>query len=153
MDEENLFPEDIDEDDIDEEEVEEAEEAVDYIGGVAFINDLARDGQNKVRDASGIDSWKQWCINCLMTERYTSPIYSTDFGIAITDIFNASTRAEAEAIFRAEAEEALEADPYERTDYVGMITFEWGVDAVGIVVEVVGVDGATIDFEINLESG
>ena len=55
MDEENLFPEDIDEDDIDEEEVEEAEEATDYIGGVAFSNDLARDGQNKVQDASGID--------------------------------------------------------------------------------------------------
>ena len=36
MDEENLFPEDIDEDDINEEEVEEAEEAVDYIGRRGF---------------------------------------------------------------------------------------------------------------------
>ena len=90
---------------------------------------------------------------CVCRLSLVGHIYSTDFGIAITDIFNAATRAEAEAIFKAEAEEALEADPYERTDHVGMITFEWGVDAVGIVVEVVGVDGATIDFEVNLESG
>ena len=43
MDEENLFPEDIDEDDINEEEVEEAEEAVDYIGCLLYTSPSPRD--------------------------------------------------------------------------------------------------------------
>ena len=50
-----------------------------------------------------------------------------------------------------EAKEALEADPYGRTDYVGEITFDWGSDSVKVTVEVVGIDGAAIDFEVNLE--
>lgn len=150
MDEENLFPEDMDELESDDEEADEVGDSTEYIAGVAFESDFVRDGRNCVQDASGIDSWKQWCMNCLMTERYASPIYSTDFGIAITDIFRAFTRAEAEAIFRAEAKEALESDPYGRTEYVGNIDFDWDGDSVHIAVEVVGIDGATIDLEVTM---
>lgn len=151
MSDENLFPADMEEMTIEEEEVEELEVKDDYIGAAAFDGDFIRDGQNSVLGASGIDSWKQWCINCLTTERNASPLYSSDFGIAISEILQASTREEAESLFKAEAKEALEADPYERTDYVSEISFAWGVDCVSICIEVVGIDGATIDFEVNLE--
>lgn len=151
MSDENLFPADMEEMTIEEEEVEELEVKDDYIGAAAFDGDFIRDGQNSVLGASGIDSWKQWCINCLTTERNASPLYSSDFGIAISEILQAATREEAESLFKAEAKEALEADPYERTDYVSEISFAWGVDCVSICIEVVGIDGATIDFEVNLE--
>ena len=151
MSDENLFPADMEEMTIEEEEVEELEVKDDYIGAAAFDGDFIRDGQNSVLGASGIDSWKQWCINCLTTERDASPLYSSDFGIAISEILQAATREEAESLFKAEAKEALEADPYERTDYVSEISFAWGVDCVSICIEVVGIDGATIDFEVNLE--
>lgn len=151
MSEENLFPADMEEMTIEEEEMEELEEQDDYIGAAAFDSDFVRDGQNHVCGASGIDSWKQWCINCLTTEREASPLYSSDFGIAITEILQATTREEAESLFKAEAKEALEADSYERTDYVSEISFDWGVDSVNVYIEVVGIDGATIDFEVNLE--
>lgn len=151
MSDENLFPADMEEMTMEEEEMEELEEQDDYIGAAAFDRDFIRDGQNSVRGASGIDSWKQWCINCLTTEREASPLYSSDFGIAITEILQATTREEAESLFKAEAKEALEADPYERTDYVSEISFDWGTDSVNVYIEVVGIDGATIDFEANLE--
>lgn len=151
MSDENLFPADMEEMTIEEEDVEELEVKDDYIGAAAFDGDFIRDGQNSVLGASGIDSWKQWCINCLTTERNASPLYSSDFGIAISEILQAATREEAESLFKAEAKEALEADPYERTDYVSEISFAWGVDCVSICIEVVGIDGATIDFEVNLE--
>lgn len=146
--EENIFPEDIDEIDMEEEDALEVE---DYVGAAAFDVDFVRDGQNKVKDASGVDSWKQWCINCLASQRYASPLYSSDFGIAVSDILSAPTREEAEAMFKAEAQEALEADPFERTDYVGQIKFDWNIDSVNVHMEVVGVDGATIDFETELK--
>ena len=151
MSDENLFPADMEEMTIEEEDVEELEVKDDYIGAAAFDGDFIRDGQNSVLGASGIDSWKQWCINCLTTERNASPLYSSDFGIAISEILQAATREEAESLFKAEAKEALEADPYERSDYVSEISFAWGVDCVSICIEVVGIDGATIDFEVNLE--
>ena len=54
-------------------------------------------------------------------------------------------------MFRAEANEALDAEPYGRTDYVGEMTFDWGADSVVVTIEVVGTDGATIDLEVSLE--
>ncbi|MGC2873794.1 DUF2634 domain-containing protein [Ihubacter sp. mB4P-1] len=150
MQDEYLFPEDLEDFEPDE-EAAETEESAGYLGAAAFDKDFIRNGQNQVQSASPVDAWRQWCINCLSMERYASPLYSTDFGIAITEILRAATREEAEAIFRAEAKEALEADPYGRTDYVGEMTFDWDRDSVVVTVEVVGIDGATIDFEVNLE--
>lgn len=151
MNDENLFPADMEEMTIEEEEMEELEEKNDYVGAAAFDRDFVRDGQNSVCGASGIDSWKQWCINCVTTERDASPLYSSDFGIAISEILQAATREEAESLFKAETKEALEADPYERTDYVSEISFDWGIDSVNVYIEIVGIDGATIDFEVSLE--
>ena len=147
---EYLFPEDLEEFEPDE-DVTETEEDAGYLASVAFEKDFVRDGRNRVQSASPVDAWKQWGINCLSMERYASPLYSTDFGIAITEILRADTREEAEAMFRAEAKEALEADPYGRTDYVGEMTFDWGADSVVVTIEVVGTDGATIDLEVSLE--
>ena len=77
---EYLFPEDLEEFEPDE-DVTETEEDAGYLASVAFEKDFVRDGRNRVQSASPVDAWKQWCINCLSMERYASPLYSTDFGI------------------------------------------------------------------------
>lgn len=150
MNEENIFPEDMEEQVAEEEEIEMEEEA-DYTGAPAFDRDFVRDGGNKVQNTSGVDSWKQWCINCLSMDRYASPLYSSDFGIDTASILEAPTREEAEALISAEVKEALEADPYERTEYVGDVDFDWKGDGVRVFVEIVGKDGGTIDIEANIE--
>lgn len=148
---ESLFPEDMIDMTIEESEIEQVNTPEEYVGAVLFGDDFTRDGQNALSGSSGVESWKEWCINCLMTERYSSPIYSTDFGIAIHAIMTADTKEEAEAKFRAEAKEALEADPYGRTDHVGNIDFIWGTDSVEITVEVHGIGGAMIDIDVKYE--
>lgn len=150
MNEEKLFPEDMEELVVDEDEIGQLERPEYYKGAPAFDKDFIRDGQNRIKSASGVDSWKQWCMNCLTTQRHASPLYSSDFGIAISEIMAASTREEAESLFRAEVKEALEADPYQRTDYVGAVDFHWEGDSVSIEIEVVGIDGASVDFEVTL---
>lgn len=145
--EDSLFPEDMEEF-MEEEDEEEEEKAAEYAQGVGFDTDLIRDGTYAVQTSTGIDSWKQWCINCLCTERFSSPLYSSDFGISTSEAFQTNDREEAETILVSEITEALEADPYERTEQVLEIDFEWKVDSVQVQVLVAGVDGATIDVEV-----
>lgn len=147
--EDSLFPEDMDEFE-EEENEEELEEAAEYAQGLGFDTDLIRDGKYSVQTSTGVDSWKQWCINCLCTERVSSPLYSTDFGISTSEAFQAEDRDEAETILASEITEALEADPYERTEQVLEIDFEWDTDSVQVDVLVAGMDGATIDLEVTL---
>lgn len=147
---ESLFPEDFEELTMEEDDLEEEEESVGYASGLLFDTDFVRDGRNMLRAASGIESWKRWCVNCLSTERFSSPLYSTDFGISTSEALATGNREEAETILASEITEALEADPYERVDYVSEIDFEWGPDYVAARVEIVGVDGATIDIEVPL---
>lgn len=127
-----------------------AEQRVGYRNGIAFdyeVGDYPRDGMNKLLDSTGIQSWKDWCINCLHTERYMHLAYSTDFGIELEAAFRATSREEAESILTRQITEALEADPYERTDYVSDITYNWTApDAVEVTVTVQGRDDVTIDI-------
>lgn len=51
-----------------------------------------------------------------------------------------------------EIEEALMADPSERTLYVGNITFEWAADDCLVTVQVQGIDG-DIEIQTQFESG
>lgn len=146
--EDALFPEDFDVL-LDEEEEDDEDEAVEYQSGLAFDGDFVRDGQHRLQSCSGIEAWKQWCINCLSFDRNSSsPIYSTDFGIDLEAVFEADTREEAENILSAEITEALEADPYERTEHIENIAFTWGADSVSADVEIVGVDEAEIDVQV-----
>ncbi len=144
---ESLFPEDFDELTMEEDELENEEESTGYAPGILFGTDFIRDGMHMLQTSAGIESWKQWCVNCLSMERFSSPLYSTDFGISTSEAFAMGNREEAETILASEITEALEADPYERVDYVSEIDFEWDTDSVAVQVEIIGIDGATIDVE------
>lgn len=145
----NLYPEGYEDDVITESDVS-AKKPTGYRNGIAFdyeAGDFPRDGMNKLMDSTGIQSWKDWCINCLQTDRYKHLAYSTDFGIEIDKALRANSREEAESILLREITEALMADPYKRTDYVSDVTFDWkSPETLAIDVTIHGIDDVTIDI-------
>lgn len=128
----------------------EDESTIGYKEGVYFcpeIEDFVRDGQYRVKSATGLESWEGWCRNCLMTERGVYPCYSDTFGIATIEAFQAETREKAESILTREICESLMNDPYGRTKYVSDVEFTWtDADSLSIDVTVVGIDDVTIDI-------
>lgn len=150
----NLYPANYEQ-----ETINETEDVVDtgpigYRPGVAFAwnpGDFVRDGRNRIMDASAVDSWQQWCMNCLQTQRYKHLAYSSDFGIDIDAVFAAETREEAESILTREITEALTADPYQRTQYVDSVGFVWTApDAIQATITVIGIADVTIDITVNI---
>lgn len=131
------------------------EKATGYKEGVYFDPescDFVRDGQYRVKSATGIESWEGWCRNCLMTERGVYPCYGDTFGIATREAFQAETRDKAESILTREICESLQNDPYGRTKYVSDVEFSWvESDALEISVTVVGIDEATIDITVVID--
>lgn len=156
MDEDNLYPEDY-EDEVMEDDDTEDEEPIGYRAGVAFdweTGDFIRDGRNMLMEATGVESWQQWCMNCIQTERYKHLAYGEDYGIESEEAFKASTREEAESILTRQITEALEADPYGRTAYIDSIEYDWTApDGVQIDATVVGIADVTIDITAYLTNG
>lgn len=152
----NLLPEDYEAEVVTVEDVE-SEKPVGYRNGLSFDyenGDFCLDGRNKILDSNGIESWKSWCINCTMTERYAHLAYGTDFGIEWEAVFAAVSREEAESILVRQITEALLADPYERTDYVEDVEIDWTApDAIAVRVVVHGMHDATIDFTAYITKG
>lgn len=150
----NLFPEGYEEEVILEEDLEENKESG-YKNGVAFENgDFLRDGKNQLLDSDGIESWKAWCYNCLMTERYKHLAYSTDLGLELEPVFKAESREEAEVLLTREITEAILADPYERSSYISEIVYNWTApDAVEVTVTIRGIDDVTIDVTAYITKG
>lgn len=152
----NLFPESYDTEVITAEELK-ANTPVGYRNGISFddeLGDFLRDGKNTILDSTGIESWKSWCINCIQTERYKHLAYSTDFGIETEAAMKAKSKGEAENILTRQITEAIMADPYERTEYIESIEFDWSApDAVRIALVIQGKDDVTIDITAYITKG
>jgi hypothetical protein len=142
-------------DEMEEEENTEEEEDAGYKPSIFFdfdTGDFVVNHDGKLKEASGFEAWMQWCQKTLMTQRYAHEGYSTDIGIDYESALKADSREEAESILQREIEEALMADPSERTLYVGNITFEWAADDCLVTVQVQGIDG-DIEIQTQFESG
>lgn len=151
----NLFPVGYDEETILAEEIDQSEKEKGYVPGASFADgDLQRNGQFQVIEASGIEAWQQWCEKNVLTERYASPIYTTDVGVEYQTAMRAETHDKAESLLNKSINEALLADPRGRTKYVDSVTFLWvASDAVQISVRAVGIDNTTIDFSFLVRGG
>lgn len=109
--------------------------------------DFVRDGQHRIIAASGVEAWKQWCINCLSTERNSLPSYSSDFGINLKLMRALPDKESKEVFLQKEIPEALMADDYKRTKSVSDFEFNWfAPDAVEISMTIMGIDNAEIDI-------
>lgn len=152
----NLFPEGYENEVIESAEVG-SDKPIGYRNGLSFDDkngDFRRDGKNRIMDSNGIESWKSWVINCLLTERYAHLAYSTDFGIETGPIFRAESREMAESLLTREITEAIMADPYERTAYIEDISFDWTApDSVLVSLTIQGIDEVSIDLEAYITSG
>lgn len=145
----DLFPIGYENETISPEDVDIPESASGYAPGIYFDSDLQRDGKFRLVEATGVESWEQWCRKCLMTERHASPCYSTDYGIETREAMAAGSRESAESILTRQISEALMADPRGRTQYVSEVDFTWLDDnRVEITVSAVGIDNATADFTV-----
>lgn len=148
MEEDTLYPAGY-EDEVIEPEDLNLDEPIGYRPGVAFdweTGDFIRDGRQRLLEATGVESWQQWCMNCLQTQRYKHQAYSSDFGIDVDEVFRAEFREESESILTRQITEALQADPYGRTEYVAGINYVWpAADAIEATVTVVGIADVTID--------
>lgn len=145
----NLFPEGYETEAVKEEDLAD-EKTTGYKEGVYFdaeTQDFVRDGQHRVKSATGVESWESWCRNCLQTERGVYPCYSNTFGIATREALQAETREMTESILTREICEGLANDPYGRTKYVSDVSFEWKEsDALHVSVQAVGIDNTTLDI-------
>ena len=150
----NLFPTGYENEVVTLEDVTDEKETG-YREGVYFspeTNDYVRDGQYRLKSATGVESWEQWCRNCLMTEKGVYPCYDDTFGIATREAFQAETREKAESILTREICEALPNDPYGRTKYVSDVEFTWeDSDSLTIDVTVVGIEEATINITTTID--
>lgn len=146
----NLYPTNYEDKSISIDTVEKSISTTGYKPSIYYDiknGEVARDGQNKVLTATGVEAWQQWCNNCLNTERYSCAAYSTDFGIEREKALQTSSREEAEAFLTFQITDALMADPYKRTKYVSNIDFNWvSPDGVEVTVTVYGIDDAKIDI-------
>ncbi len=149
----NLFPEDYKQGASEGSELA-GNTVIGYRGSVAFDDengDYVRNGKNQLLDSPGIESWKNWCRNCISTQRYAHLAYSTDFGIDIEAAMKAGSREEAELILSREIEDALMADKYGRTEFVSKIEYNWTApDSVEVHVTIYGIDSVTIDITATL---
>lgn len=151
----NLYPEGYEDEVIGTDDTEDSA-PTGYKPGVAFdlkTGDFMRDGRDRLLEAPGVDSWKQWCTNCLQTERYKHLAYSTDFGIEYDEIFSAETQEEAESILTRQITEAILADPYGRASYISNMEFNWiAPDGVQVSMTIVGIDDVTIDLTTYIQN-
>ena len=156
MSELNLFPEGYEDETVTAEDIS-ATGPVGYKNGLAFneeAGDFIRDGQKRILDSDGIDSWKSWCINCIQTERYMHLAYNSDFGIDLSAALQASTQKEVESILTREITEAILADPYGRTEYIEDLTFNWTApDSIQVDLTIHGIADVTIDLTAYITKG
>lgn len=152
----NLFPEGYETETIEQKDVV-GNAPIGYRPGVAFsyeAGDFIRDGRRRLVEISGIESWRQWCKNCLQTERFKHIGYSSDFGIEVDAIFKATSKEEAESIMTRQINEAILADPYQRAAYIESIDYVWTEpDSVIADITIVGIDDVTIDITATITKG
>ena len=152
----NLFPTGYETETVMPEELE-SDKPIGYRNGISFddrAGDFRRDGMNKILTSNGVESWRSWCVNCIQTERYKHMAYNSDFGIELDKVFAAKTRDEAESILTRQITEALLADPYQRTEYIDKIEYDWTApDAVVANATVYGIAGVTLDIIAYITKG
>lgn len=151
MDEENLFPEEMDEHDEDELlTTTDDDEIIGYKPAPLFDYDsgeFVTNGQGQILTADEVTSMTQWCQNVIMTDRYNHSAYTDDIGIDYDDVFGASNHDEAEIILETAICEALPCDPYERVQYVQSVEFDWiSADSVNVTITIVGMDNTEVTF-------
>lgn len=111
--------------------------------------DFVQDGTGKIQKASPYDAWVQWCLKTVNTQRWAFMSYNDDIGVEIEEAFRETSKKAIESELMKTIDEALMADPYERTVYVRDFKFDWGVDSLHVTLTVKGIWEQDAIIEVN----
>ena len=152
---ENLLEEDAaySDDEFEYEEEENPQGAEAYLPSMYFdyeSGDFVRQKDGRLKEATGIEAWEQWCYKAIRTQRGVYESYGENFGIDFDRLSQAESREEAENILNRQIKEALLADSAGRTQFVGQVEFTWRADSLEVTVPVTGIYG-TAEITTNYE--
>lgn len=101
--------------------------------------DFALDSSGRIKTAASYDSWVQWCLKTIYTERFAFLAYSGQAGTEIEEALKQNEKALSESYIEKTVTEALLADPYSRTVRVYDFIFNWETDSVDVDLKVSGI--------------
>ena len=115
------------------------------------IGDFKKDQNNRIVIATPKETWVQWCVKAVMSERFQLLAYSDDYGAELESSFEIEDDEAIKSNLIRTISETLLADPMKRTASVADFTFEFSNgDGLIIGFEVVGVDGLSEAIKITL---
>lgn len=100
--------------------------------------DFALEGSGELKTATPYDTWVQWCLKTVLTQRWAFFAYSSQAGVEMEEAFAQQDRKAQESYLEKTVTEALLADPYGRTKRVYDFTFVWQTDGVEVTFWVSG---------------
>ncbi|MCB6569975.1 DUF2634 domain-containing protein [Eubacterium limosum] len=114
--------------------------------------DFLLDNTGKVPLAEPVDTWIQWCVKALATERFAFRSYSTEYGAEYQPTMSMEQKACENWIERTISETLL-ADPLQRTAFVKDFSYSHYSDCLFVTFMVCGQDGmeATLSKKIGGE--
>lgn len=111
--------------------------------------DFKLDNTGKIETASSYDSWVQWCLKTVFTQRFAYLAYSSQTGVELEEAFSQNDRASQESYIERTITEALLADPYSRTKRVYDFKFNWLTDGVRVEFIISGIWND--DYNMNVQ--
>lgn len=113
--------------------------------------DIVLDGAGRVDMTDAANSWLQWCVKAVYTQRGACRAYTDSFGADMEWAMSQTGRdARGEAIINA-ITDALKADPYGRTLAVSGFEFDWSADGVNVSFELTGAGGCQSSLSVGLD--
>lgn len=112
--------------------------------------DFVLSNTGDIKTATSYDSWVQWCLKTIYTQRWAFMAYGSQTGVELEEAFAQNNRALCESYIQKTVTEALLADPYSRTVRVYDFKFKWGVDSVDLELTVSGIwdDDAVLNAKL-----
>ena len=109
--------------------------------------DFVRDGANRVVICDGYESFKQWCVKVIKTQRGACLSY-TGIGIEGEEAANETSRQAVESAYARTITEMLMMHPF--TERVRDFEFEWGADELHISFTIQARDFVAFDIDLNV---
>jgi len=110
--------------------------------------DFVRDGANRLTESSGRDTYKQWCVKVISTERYMYLAYPDEIGTEMEDAVKQPDQAAVISAIERTITEALLINP--RTEYVRDFSFSINGDNVYCEFTVKGKDWEEIKLNTTI---
>lgn len=101
--------------------------------------DFVLDDGGMLQTATPYDTWVQWCLKTIYTQRWSCLAYSDQVGIEMEEAFSQSDRQSQQRYLETTIRDALLSDPYKRTKRVYDFDFDWGADILHVTFVVEGI--------------